>query len=167
MNKKRIYYPRTTYSQRKLLFATWEETQDVAFACRQAHISESTFYYWKPRYEAAGYAGLKEAKKPGPEKGMWTKAKTQAKVVAMKKANPAWGKQRIADELSKENSWVPVISANTVRRILQEHGLWEGVVEAGKKRVDPVSRTAEEPGQSLNVDLPLCQYRVIHLHPYN
>lgn len=103
MNKKRIYYPRTTYSQRKLLFETWEETKDVAFACQQAHVSESTFYYWKPRYEEAGRVGLK-TKQPGPEKGMWTKAETQAKVVAMKKANPRWGKQRIADELAKYNN---------------------------------------------------------------
>ncbi len=35
-----------------------------------------------------------------------------------------WGKQRIADELAKANTWVPVISPNTVKRILQDAGLW-------------------------------------------
>jgi len=134
MSKQRIYYPRTTYSQRQLLFQVWEETQNVSEACRQARIGKSTFYYWKPRFEAGGYEALKEVKKPGPSKGMWVAAEIQEKVAAMKKAHPEWGKQRIADELAKGNSWVPLVSVNTVRRILQEKGLWEEVVEAAEKK---------------------------------
>ena len=71
MSKQRIYYPRTTYSQRQLLFQVWEETQNVSEACRQARIGKSTFYYWKPRFEGGVYEALKEVKKPGPSKGMW------------------------------------------------------------------------------------------------
>jgi transposase len=134
MSKQRIYYPRTTYSQRQLLFQVWEETQNVSEACRQARIGKSTFYYWKPRFEAGGYEALKEVKKPGPSKGMWVAEEIQEKVAAMKKAHPEWGKQRIADELAKGNSWVPLVSVNTVRRILQEKGLWEEVVEAAEKK---------------------------------
>jgi transposase len=134
MSKQRIYYPRTTYSQRQLLFQVWEETQNVPEACRQARIGKSTFYYWKPRFEAGGYEALKEVKKPGPSKGMWVAEEIQEKVAAMKKAHPEWGKQRIADELAKGNSWVPLVSVNTVRRILQEKGLWEEVVEAAEKK---------------------------------
>ena len=134
MSKQRIYYPRTTYSQRQLLFQVWEETQNVSEACRQARIGKSTFYYWKPRFEAGGYEALKEVKKSGPSKGMWVAAEIQEKVAAMKKAHPKWGKQRIADELAKGNSWVPLVSVNTVRRILQEKGLWEEVVETAEKK---------------------------------
>lgn len=134
MSKQRIYYPRTTYSQRQHLFQVWEETQNVSEACRQARIGKSTFYYWKPRFEAGGYEALKEVKKPGPSKGMWVAAEIQEKVAAMKKAHPEWGKQRIADELAKGNSWVPLVSVNTVRRILQEKGLWEEVVETAEKK---------------------------------
>jgi len=65
---------------------------------------------------------------------MWVAAEIQEKVAAMKKAHPEWGKQRIADELAKGNSWVPLVSVNTVRRILQEKGLWEEVVEAAEKK---------------------------------
>jgi hypothetical protein len=101
MSKQRVYYPRTTYSQRRLLFQVWEEEQNVAEACRQARVAESTFYYWKPRFEAGGYEGLKE---------------------------------RIAHELAKKNNWVPLVSANTVRRILQEKGLWAGMGKAGAKK---------------------------------
>lgn len=134
MSKQRIYYPRTTYSQRQHLFQVWEETQNVSEACRQARIGKSTFYYWKPRFEAGGYAALKEVKKPGPSKGLWVAAEIQEKVAAMKKTHPEWGKQRIADELAKGNSWVPLVSVNTVRRILQEKGLWEKVVETAEKK---------------------------------
>jgi transposase len=134
MSKQRIYYPRTTYSQRQHLFQVWEETQNVSEACRQARIGKSTFYYWKPRFEAGGYEALKEVKKPGPSKGLWVAAEIQEKVAAMKKTHPEWGKQRIADELAKGNSWVPLVSVNTVRRILQEKGLWEEVVETAEKK---------------------------------
>ena len=141
MSKQRVYYPRTTYSQRRLLFQVWEEEQDVAEACRQARVAESTFYYWKPRFEADGYEGLKETKKSGPAKGMWTATEIQEEVVEMKEANPKWGKQRIAHELAKKNNWVPLVSVNTVRRILQEKGLWGELGKAGAKKKVP----AEQP----------------------
>ena len=135
MAKQRIYYPRTTHSQRRLLFETWEATGDIEAACVRAHVSRRTFYYWKSRYEKEGYEGLKEMRKPGPAKGMWVSTEIQAEVVAMKEAHLEWGKQRIADELAKKNSWVPLVSVNTVRRILQEKGLWETEGEAGEKKV--------------------------------
>ena len=43
------------------------------------------------------------------------------------------GEKRIAQELAKKNSWVPVISPNTVKRVLEEAGLWERVEEEVKK----------------------------------
>lgn len=58
MNQKRTYFPPTTPQQRKLLFETWEETGSVVKACQKAHVGRSTFYYWKPRFETEGYAGL-------------------------------------------------------------------------------------------------------------
>jgi len=133
MSKQRIYYPHTTYSQRRLLFQIWEETQNTLQACRESRTSLSTFYYWKERFEKGGYEALKECEKPGPEKGIRVAQEIQEKVVKMKKERPEWGKRRIADELSKENSWVPVISPNAVRRILVENGLWPEQEEAGQK----------------------------------
>jgi hypothetical protein len=35
------------------------------------------------------------------------------------------GKRRISDELAKANNWVPVVSPNTIRSILEEAGLWK------------------------------------------
>jgi transposase len=137
MNKQRIYYPKTTYSQRRLLFQVWEETQNVSEACRQARTSLSTFYYWKERYERGGYEALAEMEKPGPEKGIQVAAEIQEKVVGLKKSHPDWGKRRIADEMAKGNSWVPLISPNAVRRILVENELWPEAADEEKKSLPP------------------------------
>lgn len=134
MIKQRIYYPRTTYSQRKLLFEIWEETGDVLEACRQARVSQGTYYYWRGRFKESGYEGLQKTKKTGPEKGMLTGEDLKKEVVQLKKEHERWGKKRIADELAKKNSWVPVISPNTVREILREKGMWTESESTSKKK---------------------------------
>lgn len=154
MNTYQIYYPPTTASQRRVLFEAWEETHDVDAACQRAHTSRSTFYYWKPRFDQGGYAALVDSTPPGPARGLQASVELQARVVALKQQHPEWGKRRIADELAKAHSWVPVLSANTVRRILQEHGLWPvPAAPTAPPGFAPVTQTASEPGQSVNVDL--------------
>ncbi len=134
MSKQRIYYPRTTYSQRKILFEIWEETGNVTEACRQARVCQGTYYYWRDRFKEDGYEGLRKIKKRGPKKGILTGAEIKADVVRLKKENKEWGKRRISDELAKQNGWVPVISPNTVREILREKGMWPEIVSAPKKK---------------------------------
>ena len=51
----------------------------------------------------------------------------------MRRENPAWGKRRIADELAKDNNWVPLVSPNTVKRILKDAGLWPKAESQAKK----------------------------------
>jgi transposase len=133
MNKKRTYYPRTTAQQRRLLFEIWEETGDRDEACRRAHVSVGTFYVWKPRFEAGGYAALETLQSRAPKVHYQTPPAIEAQVVAMRRAHPAWGKRRIADELAKANHWVPLVSPNTVKRILQDAGLWPQAENAAKK----------------------------------
>lgn len=150
----RIHYPRTTVSQRKLLFKTWEETKDVAKACWTARVSERTFYYWKPRYESGGYEALEQFSSHAPREPKRTAETIEQEVIELRRQNRRWGKRRIADELSQKNNWIPVISPNTVKRILQEAGLWLQVdPPSSPTKFEPVSRTAEMPGQSLNIDL--------------
>jgi hypothetical protein len=68
----------------------------------------------------------------------------------------------LTDEISKANNWVPLVSPNTVRRILEDAGMWKPEENRVKKSsFDPVSRTADLPGQALNVDL--CFVPVNHL----
>jgi len=143
MKKGRIYYPRTTASQRQRLFEVWQETGDVARACHQSRVSERTFYNWKPRFETGGYQALQEFAAPGPKKPHRTSLEVEQKVIEMKGDHPEWGKERIAQELAKPNNWMPLVSPNTVRRILVDAGLWQPSHIAEKKR--PMNPSAAAP----------------------
>jgi len=123
---KRTYFPPTTPQQRKLLFETWEQTDSVTAACRKAHVGRATFYYWKPRFDRDGYAGLEAYEKAGVPKGTGRVAiEIEAKVLELYGRHDGWGKHRLADEVAKANNWVPLVSPNTVRRILEDAGLWK------------------------------------------
>jgi transposase len=126
MKANHVYFPPTTPQQRKLLFETWEQTSNVTAACRKAHVGRATFYYWKSRFVENGYAGLETYEKAGVPKGTGrVAAEVQAKVAELHRAHTDWGKRRLADELSKSNNWVPLVSPNSVRRILFEAGMWK------------------------------------------
>jgi len=131
---KGISYPRTTVAQRKKLFQIWEETKDIGAACRKARVSQRTFYYWKPRFEVGGYQALEQFKDHSPKNPARTSAEVEQQVIQMRQAQPSWGKRRIADELAKNNNWVPLVSPNTVKRILQEAGLWQVSQTTGQKK---------------------------------
>lgn len=134
MSKQQTYFPRTTAQQRRLLFEIWEATGKRQEACQRAHVSEGTFYKWKPRFAAGGYAALEQTESRAPKQPFQTAAVVAAQVVALRQAHPAWGKRRIADELAKANNWVPLVSPNTVKRILQAAGLWPTGESEAKKR---------------------------------
>jgi len=51
----------------------------------------------------------------------------------MRRQHTDWGKKRIADELAKGNNWVPLVSPNTVKRILKDAGLWPEPEATAKK----------------------------------
>ena len=129
----RTYFPLTTPSQRRLLFETWQATEDVEWACCVAHVGRRTFYYWKPRFMTGGYPALEESASRAPQHPCRTEAAVAEQVIALRQQQPTWGKQRLADELAKANQWVPLISPNTVKRILRDAGLWTEPAPAEKK----------------------------------
>ena len=133
MDKKRTYFPATTAQQRRLLFEVWEETGDRKEACRRAHVSKSTFYNWKPRFEEGGYAALEEPGSHAPRNPKKASAEVGSQVVGMRQEHPEWGKRRIADEVAKGNNWVSMVSPNTVKRILKDAGLWPQAESEAKK----------------------------------
>jgi transposase len=135
MSQRQSYFRFTTSQQRKLLFEIWEETGNVTEACHKAHVGRATFYYWKPRFEANGYAGLEEFESRVAHKLNRKEESIEQSVIAMRRQHSDWGKFRIADELAKGNNWVGVASPNTVRRILQMAGLWPEKPKAGRKKV--------------------------------
>ncbi len=124
MSTKRTYFRFTTAQQRKLLFETWEATGSVPTACQKARVSVGLFYYWKPRFDQDGYAGLEEFGSRVAHKLNYKDAAIEQKVIALRGENPDWGKARIAHEIAKANNWVGLVSPNTVKRILEDAGMW-------------------------------------------
>ena len=129
-----IHYRRTTAQQRKKLFEKWEETGNISEACRKAHVGRGTFYYWQARFEEKGYKGLEEFEDHAPNSPNRIEEKVERVVIEMKQEHQDWGKKRIADELAKKNNWVPVVSPNTVKRVLEDAGLWARIEEEAKKK---------------------------------
>ena len=143
MDKKRTHFRRTTAQQRRLLFEVWEATGNVAESCRRAHVCERTFFNWKPRFEAGGYAALEEFESHAPKNPSRKSKEVEEKVIAQRRQHPDWGKKRIADELAKGNNWVPLVSPNTVKRILKDADLWpkpEASVKKGAPKQLSVQR---------------------------
>lgn len=124
MSPKRTYFGFTTPQQRKLLFETWEATGNIEEACRVARVSQRLFYYWKPRFQKEGYPGLEQFASRVAHKLNRKAPAIQQQVLALHTAHPDWGKARIAHEMAKANNWVPLVSPNTVKRILHSAGLW-------------------------------------------
>ena len=132
MSAKRTYFGYSTPQQRKLLFGSWEATGSVTKACQKARLSRGLFYYWKPRFEQYGYAGLEEFESRAAHNLRRKSSEIERRVLEMREQNPEWGKARISDEMAKENNWVPVVSPNTVKRILKDADQWPERAE-GKK----------------------------------
>ena len=103
-------------------------------ACRKAHVGRGTFYYWKTRFDEEGYAGLETFKSRAPKEPNRTPEEIEQKVIALRRENRDWGKRRIADEVAKANNWVPLVSPNTVKRILKDADLWEAMEDGKKKK---------------------------------
>ena len=133
MDTQRTYFRVTTAQQRKLLYETWEATGSVTVACRKARVSRGTFYHWKSRFEKSGYAGLEKCVSHAPHKRNAKAPLIAEKVVELRRAHPEWGKARISQEMAKANNWVPIVSPNTVKRILQDADLWPESGTGGKK----------------------------------
>ncbi|MCA1554970.1 MAG: helix-turn-helix domain-containing protein [Chloroflexi bacterium] len=134
MSTPRTYFRRTTPAQRRLLFETWQATGNVSQACQVAHVCRQTFYDWLPRFKAEGYPGLLAFASSAPKAPHRIAPAIEQDVTALRQGHPSWGKRRIADELSKNNQWVPLVTPNTVRRILQDAGLWPALAALRKKR---------------------------------
>jgi transposase len=135
MTPTNVYYPPTTPQQRKLLFETWEQSGNVTTSCQKAHVGRTTFYHWKPRFEKAGYVGLETCEQNGVPKGTGRIAsEVEAEILELHDQHAEWGKHRMAQEIAKANNWVPLVSPNTVRRVLEDAGLWKPEESRVKKK---------------------------------
>jgi transposase len=76
---------------------------------------------------------LEEFQSHAPKNPHRKAQEVEEKVIAMRRQHTDWGKKRIADELAKGNNWVPLVSPNTVKRILKDAGLWPEPEATAKK----------------------------------
>lgn len=70
---------------------------------------------------------------PAPTHPLRSAPDTERRVITLRREHPTWGKQRLADELAKANGWVPLVSPNSVKRILRDAGLWSEPTPTEKK----------------------------------
>jgi len=147
MSKQHIHFPRTTADQRKLLFETWEANHDVTASCQRAHVARGTFYYWQPRFEAGSYAALEQCRSHAAKEPARAAPDLEQRVIDLRRQNPKWGKRRIADELAKANQWEPLLSPNTVKRILIDAGLWTPLQTPAKKNLVPPTARRTNPAK--------------------
>ena len=95
---------------RRQIVALIESSPNMSAACAQAGIHRSTFYRWRDTLN-----------QPDTETSMsWVDQRLERLVVATALANPAWGPQRIADQLDIEGT---PVGNSKVWRILKRHRL--------------------------------------------
>jgi transposase len=129
--KVKRYVKPTTFTQRKLMIETYQETHNISFSCRKAKISINTFRRWYPRYLEQGMEGIRRPKKHIRKNLGRVPEKYACRIIELKKKNPSWGRRTIASVITKENNNKKVISPGGVQKVLERAGLWGKKEEIG------------------------------------
>lgn len=106
--------------QRLSVLELAEALGNVSEACRRRGISRTQFYEYKRRFQTHGIEGLKDLPPVHKSHPMTTPEQVRQRIVEMSLAHPAWGCNRISDQLKLEGVWV---SAPTVQNILNKKGI--------------------------------------------
>jgi transposase len=107
--------------QRLRLFRRAEELGNVSEACREAGVARSLYYQLRDRYRKYGSDGLHPKHRRGrPGRPPALDAQAERRILAEALAQPAWGPQRISDQLALRGLHV---APSTVYRALKRHRL--------------------------------------------
>jgi transposase len=155
-----IYYRQTTFQQRRYLFELVEQLGNVSEACRRAKVSRKTYYHWKPRYEKEGIEGLSEPKSHAVHNPQTIDPQIERKIIELRREHPNWGKKRINQWIWKENDWERVVAIETVRNVLNRHGLWKN--RKKKKKRKNKGTTSDSPNKTINIDLCFVHAKEAH-----
>jgi transposase InsO family protein len=109
------------HALRLRLFRRAEELGNVSSACREAGVSRSAYYQLRKRFQQYGTDGLHPKHRKGrPGRPPELEAVIERRILAEALAQPAWGPQRISDQLGMRGIRV---APSTVYRALRRHGL--------------------------------------------
>lgn len=104
----------------------------MAALCGRFGISRTAGYKWLGRFRAEGAGGLSDRSRRPRTSPSRTDAETEARILAVRRAHPAWGGRKIRRILEMDGA--PVVpSASTVTEVLRRHGLLDGP-RAGEPR---------------------------------
>jgi transposase InsO family protein len=110
---------------------------NVRELCRRFGVSSATAYLWLGRYGSEGRAGLENRSRRPLSSPRRTPEAMEARVVAIRRAHPAWGGRKIRRILETQGADAP--SASTITQILRRHQLLDGPGVGAK----PASRRFE------------------------
>ena len=109
------------HALRLRLFRRAEELGNVSGACREAGVSRSAYYQLRQRFLRYGADGLHPKHRRGrPGRPPELEAGVERRILAEALAQPAWGPQRISDQLGMRGIRV---APSTVYRALRRQGL--------------------------------------------
>jgi transposase InsO family protein len=97
-----------------------EAIQNVSEACRRSGISRTQFYEYKRRYQEEGIEGLKDLPPVHHSHPQTTPLKVRTNILEMSLEHPAWGCDRLSEELAQEGV---APSPQTIQNILNTAGL--------------------------------------------
>jgi transposase InsO family protein len=140
-------------AQKKLsMLQLAEKLGNVSKACELLGVSRSQFYEIKRAFQTGGLEALLD-KPPVPGSFPHKLAEEiEAKIVELSIEHPAWGQQRVRDELVPHEI---VVSATTVRNVWLRHGL-----ETRYKRMLALEKKSSEKGFTLTEE----QIRLLEKH---
>jgi transposase InsO family protein len=125
--------------RREFVMLAIQEGANRSELCQRFGVSRQTGYKWLDRF-AAGDELVDRSRRPHDSGGR-SAAATEALVLSVRDAHPAWGARKIARRLSDEGHEVPAVS--TVHAILRRHG-----------RVAPPSGRPGQPYQRFERERP-------------
>jgi len=96
-----------------------QEDANLSELCRLFGISRTVAYKWLARFEAGEAELADRSRRPLASPGR-SNAATEALVVAVRDAHPAWGARKIGRCLERDRHPVPAVS--TIHAILRRHG---------------------------------------------
>jgi len=126
--------------RREFVMLAFQEGVNRSELCRRFGISRQTGYKWLDRFVAGEKDLADRSRRPHASPGR-SEAATEASVLSVRDAHPAWGARKIARRLSDEGGAPPAVS--TVHAILRRHG-----------RVAPPSGRPGEPYQRFEKEAP-------------